>query len=120
MKQTIEVEIPDGYEFVGIHLQQKDTPDPYLYGELRKKEVKDFRWYVSHYEQTSKNEYKLLYCSFETNIGLLKFICDDMSIDFWKFCYSLSSLAEKYLSPEDRKVYNLCPIEFLQSIFKTK
>jgi hypothetical protein len=94
---------------------------------LNKKEQKNFEWYINeylsykHYFITNHTtcdfktgNYNAIY--FEIKIGLLKFICDDLKIDFY------NSLMDLKANIKHRKYYiildDICPKEFLQSVFE--
>lgn len=138
MKITEETKIkdliPEGYEF------DPESPMEYFKTScnvtipVKKKEVKDFKWYVDRYltevvnntisdhiafKTIEKLFFRKEYDSthFEFKIGLLKFICDDCGVKWWNF-------AKNYATKEDlsksfyQKVIDICPAEFLNSIFK--
>jgi hypothetical protein len=129
-KQTIEIDVPDGYEVKDIMYPNGATlgePTFFIIKILAtKKEIKDFNWYVDQYCENYKslikfefNLLKLDSMAFELKIGLLKFICDDLGFDFWDIGFELSNKSVDYYSPNAKKIHDLCPLEFLQSIFKT-
>jgi hypothetical protein len=127
--------------------------DPYLrlVIELKKKEVKNFEWYVYNYlnpkqEQLHHSNIRtwinsesldvlstriihndLSTIPFGIKIGLLKFICDDIEYSSWYF--DIMPLYES-LNPKEhghkdavrlpinQKIQEICPKEFLESIFK--
>lgn len=138
---NIPVEIPEGYELDGeLKLVENFEPTywrgekasiyrPCLYALLKKKEVKDFNWYIDlyiessifneemhswHFEKLKENKY--IDVCFEIKIGLLKFICDDLNIDI------LYYLRKDFIDNSDEivKIFNICPGKFLDSIFNDK
>lgn len=112
-----ELDIESKYEF--YETEQK------IRIPVRKKEVKDFKWYCEKYfnEITpcyNENDHGNIiesdfdHVSFESKIGLLKFICDDLN-------YSWLEITDMHLdNPKnpDSKFTGICPPEFLNSIFK--
>ena len=124
--------IPEGYELSfdkGYCLSAHLIEDGEICLNVKKKEVKDFKWYVKKYFErynkylnTTKDEFPVnenfiekgnyKYVPFEIRIGLLKFICDDLKCD-WKLFIDI-----RESKPEFTKVCAICPPEFLNSIFK--
>lgn len=121
--------IPEGYEFNPEFSMEYFKSSCNVTIPVKKKEVKDFKWYVKKYFErynkylnTTKDEFPVnenfiekenyKYVPFEIRIGLLKFICDDMECD-WKLFIDI-----KESKPEFTKVCAICPSEFLNSIFK--
>lgn len=93
---------------------------------ILRKEVKDFDWYWQKYsEEGLLRNWKGLCLNFklkdydgipfEMKIGLLKFICDDIKIDISQILYNLSFIENAVVINE--KLSNICPKEFLDSIF---
>lgn len=85
---------------------------------IRKKEVKDFKWYANKYFKDGR--YRLAYqiadydsIPFEFKIGLLKFICDDLKDDILMIL-TLIRAGQSNMT----KTGKICPPEFLNSIFK--
>jgi hypothetical protein len=139
MKQTIEVDVPSklcpkcqaivraSYRacgYCGFEFPKKDVFIP-----LKNKEVKDWKWYVKKHKEYVR------FCLPDTveeysnvdKINLLIFIVDDLKIDFWKTCY----LTKYWLDEKNDRmkiedypgvdiIMNICPLEFLQSIFQTE
>lgn len=128
--------IPDGHELNGTFgLDYTDGLKVTI--PIKKKEVKGFKWYLSNY-LTSK-EYNTIkgikistkdyedfsktregyfeHVSFEFKIGLLKFICDDCGVKWFNFA-KYYALKEDLSKSFYQKVIDICPVEFLNSIFK--
>jgi hypothetical protein len=130
MKITTETTIgelaPDGYELMdnnqggGYFNQLRERRIELVF---KKKEEKNFDWYVSEYIKKRKfisldtNLLKSDKAPFELRIGLLKFICEDNNLDFAE----LLSVGLYALKHEPRKIYEkirrITSIEFLASIF---
>jgi hypothetical protein len=121
MKRTVEIEIPDGYELDSGGQNNPNIYDgkPVIFMWLKKVEEKNFNWYVEQYNLIDKYFLDILTgrfagIPFEIKIGLLKFICDEIQIDLLDYITS-------YISGErmpDQRIKNICPKEFLESIFK--
>jgi hypothetical protein len=142
---NIPVDIPEGYELDGnLKLVENFEPTywrganasiyrPCLYVPLKKKEVKDFNLYIEEYFKAFRHihiseiiipdlkglfkENKYLYIPFEIKIGLLKFICDDLGHGKVQFVYVLDCINKKEVG---FKLLEICPKEFLYSIFNEK
>jgi len=115
--------IPEGYELDGNKAWKLDT-DEEMCIPIKKKEVKDFNWYVKEY--FNKIPHGLLpnnigiksdfivgvyeVIPFEIKIGLLKFICDDINCSWMRIVDG----SDKDMEP----IMKICPKEFLNSIFE--
>jgi len=103
MKQNIEIEIPDGYEIENIEHAQvyaKHNPTQLVTVQLKKKQTKDFSFYVDEYLRSDCNttndmlcnwfekdqlerignnlkQNKLDFVPWEVKTGLFKFVCKD-------------------------------------------
>jgi len=126
--------IPEGYELDGNKAWKLDT-DEEMCIPIKKKEVKDFNWYVKEY--FNKIPHGLLpnnigiksdfivgvyeVIPFEIKIGLLKFICDDINVRL-----NVKITVFEFISGQNPDVYyeeyvkikSICPKEFLNSIFE--
>lgn len=124
--------IPEGYEPSGTSGMSLCRGEEHITVSIKKKEVKDFKWYVKNYFSVLFNsgvingfntyttnilqkEYHKL--PFEFKIGLLKFICDDFGVPFRLFLSGEYSESPKY-GTEIRKLKSICPPEFINSILK--
>ena len=148
MKITKETKIgdilPEGYELCFSNKSKlifSETMDDieYLNIPLKKKEEKNFEWYIERYLTNPfghlshlKNWFSsgrgetlkiwllandLEAVPFEIKIGLLKFICDDLNIEFLHVLTYIKS-SDRLLFEGSNKLVRLCPKEFLESIFK--
>lgn len=124
--------IPEGYELKQSYWDQMTTPSGnFIPISIKKKEVKDFDWYVRKYllkidKDGLDNLLPLTlraisfkagnYASipFELKIGLLKFICDDMDFYFQEYITHTCSGNETKCT---MTIKSICPKEFLESIF---
>lgn len=125
--------IPEQYEFdscSGNVNFNSGFPTQYIF--LKKKEVKDFNWYVNKYFwdenrfchiltvsragfHDSMKIGKFEYVPFEFKIGLLKFICDDLKISWKEFIDNRDKIHQ---TVGCGKVYIICPKEFINSLFE--
>jgi hypothetical protein len=134
-KTTIGELIPDGYEISeqtistnGIHFNLKKTKkdfesyvDLYLFDDVEFK-LSDIHLINSYLSTSAINTIKSNILSrtynkvpFEIKIGLIKFICDDLQLNF---NYVLNGFNTGLVSIGMTKFYNIVPIEFMQTIFK--
>lgn len=133
MKITEETKIkdliPEGYELEKIDFCNKSLENisilvHNLHIPIKKKEVKDFKWYCENYfneitpsynenDDKSMSNSKYDKCSFESKIGLLKFICDDIGVD-WKHGMKMQLNGWSTIA---YKTESICPPEFINSIF---
>lgn len=120
--------IPEGYELPEDWQYDFDFKIDLSSGihiPIKKKEVKDFSWYFQKYLQTPsgitlnelvtiKQDFVLgtynASIPFEVKIGLLKFICDDINLN-WRGVI-------EYDKGCIERISKICPKEFLDSIFK--
>lgn len=141
MNNTISVIIPEGYEF-------KKFADPILSNGggaltvlLKKKQTKDFDFYVDEYlrsddyttndmlcnwlekDQLDKignnlKQNKLQFVPWEVKIGLLKFICKDNGIDVIASCHYYENFIKGNSPNRERfdKLKQILPINFIESI----
>jgi hypothetical protein len=133
--------IPDGYEIGSSPIGNGDRGVTIIF---KKKEVKDFNWYLKKYiEQSnpSNRHFPFIYekriedtflclmtqgnyvaVPFELKIGLLKFICDDLKVTFPYVIHSIAvSNKEALFTTELRglkDVLSICPKEFINSLFE--
>lgn len=130
--------IPDGYDLNikdGFSFIDDETGNISIH--LKKKEEKNFEWYVYRYEEKIYDLFeshkirgykdlilqindteKLIYnrwqdIPFEVKIGLLKFICDDKKLNFSKEISYRNTKGCWY-----HELISICPKEFLDSIFE--
>lgn len=131
MKKQIEIDIPDGWEWSSTATGSNKSDDDYQTVSvtviLKKLPVKDFDWYINGYFERmrlskvdlrtigvmmslERGEYESI--PFEIKIGLLKFICDDIDVD-WKIAvfYDHKYTATCHII----KLSKICPEEFLKS-----
>ena len=114
--------IPEGYEFNwnrALWLEEEECISIPI-REKKKEEVKDFDWYMKQYRLKSyrhidKNNF--LKASFESKIGLLKFICDDLNIPV-DIYFAISYVDRHGWEHKVKRLKDICPPEFLNSIFK--
>lgn len=147
-KKQIEIEIPDGWEvgnISGPHSDSETTCE--ICVELKKLPVKDFAWYVRMYGSSPElcsafssslaiiisyiRDGRYDSVPFEIKIGLLKFICDDIGVNWrdfsllWernplaiKLCNTIGGdliFGDKVLVIE-----KICPTSFLKSTLDGK
>lgn len=141
MKQTIEINIPDGYELDSREQDSMVYDNPmkrsYVSVYIKQKQQKTFDWYVDQYLDASAGstndelrnwlnfddvfvlsgrlktkQYNLV--PWEVKIGLVKFICKDKSLYVPSVIYDLCG--ETCDSSDTDKIRQICPIEFLNSI----
>lgn len=122
--------IPEGYEIDDTkHWIFESSPICQLHIPAKKKQIKDFGWYVGEYMNSIfinlkykvhghvcesfrlKNYDKI---SFEMKIGLLKFICDDIGINMFSY---LKTLNTPISSIGFKELERICPPEFINSMF---
>jgi hypothetical protein len=143
MKQTIEFEVPEGYELIKDNYFNDLSDNEILDCRIlfrKKEEIKDFHYYIDMYMLHTPNniidfwgsptaniflvkqfiQYNFNSIPFEIKIGLLKFICDDIAPnDFFSFvidyCNGCKAKNSDYI-----KIRNICPKEFLESMFYDK
>ena len=117
---TLKELIPEGYEF--DYCNGKPTNEgkkTEIHIHFKKKPVKDFNWYTETYRNKTDPHLRFAltlavkYWDFEYRIGLFKFICDDLKID-WRRC--LWGDTAYILESEIDKVKSICPEEFLNSL----
>lgn len=134
MKITEETKIkdliPEGYELDYDSIDKYCSKGVPIVGSLlgvsvKKKEVKDFKWYCREYSKKvdyfdpirevpfKSLEDELKSVPFEFKIGLLKFICDDLKDDILMIL-TLIRAGQSNMT----KTGKICPPEFLNSIFK--
>ena len=124
--------IPEGYESSGNACMSLCIGEEHIIISIKKKEVKDFKWYVGEYMNAAyfNIKYKVHgnICDsfrsenfdkvpFEFKIGLLKFICDDLGVPFRLYLSGEYAESPKY-ETEIRELKSICPQEFLNSIFE--
>jgi len=130
--------IPEDHEFDYCNGEPNGSDDKsQIHIHIKKKEIKNFDWYVDKYIELKKglySEYVPLVLreniktqrwdliSFEIKIGLLKLICDGLKYSLW--FHDLIEISKRLdgQKPEDlpiiNEIFNICPKEFLISIFK--
>jgi hypothetical protein len=120
MKKTIEIEIPEGYEVdksVEISsgcivkfrkMEEKDFMD-YFNDYLKYLESFSTAVYLGYTAAFSMGEYDEI--RFEIKIGLFKFICDELKLD-WTTEIALVFNPR----PISKELYRICPAEFINSI----
>lgn len=123
MKITPETKIKDlikeGYELSEKHLEVDGDDDvKRIVINLKKKEEKNFEWYKNEYIRYIKKVcgYELHFNHewiFEYRIGLLKFICKDLNINWIRFLWRDTAYI---LESEIDKIRKICPEEFLNSL----
>jgi len=141
MKQTIEVDIPEGYEYLKTIPTLGEDADPTYTVFFKPKQQKDFTFYVDEYLNVSgvstidqmsnwfnrdqqerignnlkTNQFSLV--PWEIKIGLFKFICKENKMTFLTALNIISEyehLNEWYITIEA-----LIPSDFLDSIFDNK
>jgi hypothetical protein len=141
MKQTIEIDVPDGWELSKSEQWSKPGVDISGIFISFTKTSKDWDWYVKEYFKTAnrwiclsdKTEFMVnIFCNkiyiydlvpFEIRIGLLKFICDDLKINILRILSIMSQINEGQMNSAFEslllaKLKNICPKEFLDSLFK--
>lgn len=119
--------IPEGYEPSGTSGMSLCRGEEHITVSIKRKEVKDFKWYWNKYSSTGvlrnfkgvcvqfeNGDYDQI--PFEFKIGLLKFICDDFGVPFRLFLSGEYAESPKY-SMEISKLKSVCPPKFLNSIF---
>ena len=128
MKQTIEIDVPEDYE---ISCQTNSSNGIYI--DFKKKEVKNWEWYLEKYLHSlagfldthqrtdvrngfKESDYNNIRLEFK--IGLLKFICDDFNESLFHFIFDLNNQYKKVKNINYVKIFNICPIEFIDSLFK--
>jgi len=139
MKITEETQIkdlvPEGYkldtnDISGLSFVQGRE---YFTVPIKKKEVKDFKWYAKEYLSIKTKEgfvegpyhinisdYSVgIYdrVPFEFKIGLLKFICDDLGFNMLDYVHGLYVSRLENIAVTNA-IKSICPPEFLNSIFK--
>lgn len=121
--------IPEGYELdsdMSKKLFGHLDCDSNIFIILKKKEVKDFKWYWNEYSKTGllRNfegvciEFETKHYDnipFEIKIGLLKFICDGLDLVYLEY---IQHLGNGWGLDKFKKLKDICPPEFLNSIFK--
>lgn len=143
MKQTIEINFPEGYEYSHMADPTFVSSKGVLALILKKKQTKDFSFYVDEYLRSDCNttndmlcnwlgafelstlkqnlkENKLEYTPWEARLGLLKFICKDIHINAIEAAYYCNKfVSESYpLKSELHKLKQICPVGFLESIIR--
>jgi hypothetical protein len=137
MKKTIDIDVPEGYELNSIQTNINKDIIPYICINLKKIEVKDWKWYIEEYFKVSNTNTKLAnLLSFisdsylettkkhflikkvdsiwEYKIGLLKFICEDLGYDY---IYILNLIKHENITRKQyKKLFDICPKEFLKSV----
>jgi hypothetical protein len=116
--------IPEGYQIdYSIQYEVAQLKDSIMI-QIKKKEVKNFDWYAQKYFNKINKKYNIelvidsnfedVVFPFEFKIGLLKFICDDIDVNFFTI---IDQLNNKKYSINSIEVSDICPKEFLESIF---
>lgn len=132
MKQNIEIDIPQGYEFDFVETPKAIDAAGILKVILKKKQTKDFAFYVDEYLRSDEcttndmicnwmnalelnqlkdnlKQNKLNFVPWEIKIGLLKFICKDKSFDLLK-AYTSTNINDSH------EIKRILPIGFLENI----
>jgi len=132
MKQTINVELPEGYIFDHFESPLLTNVDGHLSICLKKKNIKDFNFYIDEYLRTDECTTNDMLCNWmtsfeidelkdnirkgeynktpwEARIGLLKFICKDQLLDHINCLWNRLT---------NDKLKQICPVGFLESIIK--
>jgi hypothetical protein len=140
MKQTIEIDVPDGYELIRDNkfeaLKNEEICEERII--FKKSQFKNWIWYVDEYcftelKKNNINHYieihgNLMLNEFdkvllEFKIGLFIFICNDFCImtDFWLsvlYCHRFESRPwDEGLNIIFKKIKQLCPEDFLNSLY---
>lgn len=150
MKQTIEVDLPEGYEIDKVvdPMINSGGNKRMLSIILKQKQVKDFSFYVDQYLQMSGTstcdqisnwigdtsldhlannlkQNKFLLVPWEIKIGLFRFICEQNKMDSddiigFVVHYKASLCAEFGSSYIGYAVSKICSYEFLSDVLDTK
>ena len=141
MKQNIEVDIPEGYEYSRTFEVIDLEGTPRIEVAFKKKNTKDFAFYVEEYLRSDYNttndmlcnwfdkeqlekignnlkQNKLQFVPWEIKIGLLKFIAKDIHLPTIEAIkYSNSFMADGYSHMEKlHRLRRICPNKFLHDI----
>ena len=141
MRQTIEIDVPEGYEFDKVKKVEATDPAGWMYVMLKPKQTKDFSFYVDQYlyENGSTNDQIVNWLSediisvakhrlktnqfslvpWEVKMGLFRFILSEHkmpSSDITNFHISYGSGGDIGRS-RFCKIIDICPIAFLDSLF---
>lgn len=139
MKQSIEVDIPDGYEYT-------NNASPALFDGVgcvsvmfKKKQTKTFDFYVDEYLRSDDcttndmlcnwipsnllprlkdnlKQNKLQFVPWEVRIGLVKFICKDKGLKLAPVLYNIVGCNEE--SSETDKLKQIISNDFLESLVR--
>lgn len=136
MKQNIEIDIPQGYEFDFVETPKATDAAGILKVILKKKNNKDFDFYVDEYLRSDYNttndmlcnlftpdlvsdlkfrlkRNKLQFVPWEIKVGLAKFICKDKNISLKEYLYPKVTDANYHVCDE---IGSLLSDEFKRSI----
>lgn len=150
MKQTIEIDIPEGYEVVstdGMSALEKEGSGCYVtIVKCKKKQTKTFDWFVDEYlrdttgstveelrnwinnrdletarNRLKKGHYNLV--AWEIKIGLFKFICEYEGLSdiyYYLHEYNKSRLAGCSVQYDGLRIRKIFPDGFISDLIKTK
>lgn len=136
MKQTID--IPEGYEFDHMAPPILSNGGGCLNVILKKKNIKNFDFYIDEYLRTDECTTNDMLCNWmtsfeidelknnlkkgefnrtpwESRIGMLKFICKDVNIPIYEMLFEPNP--DVYYD-RIKTIKQICPVGFLESIIK--
>ncbi|MHB8871831.1 MAG: hypothetical protein ACYC5G_05245 [Candidatus Doudnabacteria bacterium] len=134
-----KVQIPDGYEFDHMAPPILSNGGGCLNVILKKKNVKNFDFYVDEYLRADCNTTSDMLCNWmtsfeiddlkgsikqnsfqfipwEVKIGLVKFMVKDMGLSFGSALFNVYN--PNVNSNTNEKLIQICPVGFLESIIK--
>lgn len=136
MIQTIEIDVPEGYEFDKVKKVEATDPAGWMYVMLKPKQKKDFSFYVDQYlyENGSTNDQIVNWLSediisiakhrlktsqfslvpWEIKMGLFRFICKEKKLDW------VEEMEEYEVNNIAYSIKDILPQEFIDDLFKTK
>jgi hypothetical protein len=127
--------IPDGYEYKQSISYAASSDVQKIVIDAKKREIKDFDWYVKKYfdkglelNMAAHVNYRHALLNgvyyilpFEIKIGLFKFICDDLKVDYAATLHYINNFHSGSTCHQAKYhiLYAVCPKEFLESLVKS-